>query len=92
MSTWCDMNRLIVNEKKSKTSLICSSQKHIHLDLDSYNIDFNNDITEYSQMQKILCVHIDEDLSWKNHVDYTCTKVSRLVVLLKVLKFLKRSL
>ena len=87
VSTWCDMNRLIVNEKKSKTSLICSSQKRTRLDIDSYNIVFNNDIIEYNQTQKILGVHIDDNLSWKNHVDYTCTKISRLIGLLNRLKY-----
>ena len=50
VSTWCYMNRLIVNEKKSKTSLICLSQKCTRLDIELYNIVFNNDIIEYKQM------------------------------------------
>ena len=70
VAKWCDANRLIVNEKKTKSMLICSSQKRAHVNMNEFNVLYEGKEVEYCNEQKILGVHVDENLQWRCHIDH----------------------
>uniref|UniRef100_A0A1B6MJV4 Reverse transcriptase domain-containing protein n=1 Tax=Graphocephala atropunctata TaxID=36148 RepID=A0A1B6MJV4_9HEMI len=72
--TWFRMNGLHLNDSKTKSLLV--TLKNVH------NINSN----VYSDVVKLLGIHIDSRLSWSCHIDFICRRLSRVVVLLTNLR------
>ena len=79
VAKWCDVNRLIVNEKKTKATVICSSQKRLYLNMLDFNIKFDDKSVQYCDRQKILGAHIDDNLVWSTHASYVESRLSSLL-------------
>ena len=75
---WCSNNKMYINEEKTKSMLLCTRQKKIHLQNDLH-IQINENQLKNSHKEKVLGVHIDEHLSWTQQIDETCKKVSRIL-------------
>ena len=78
------MNKMVLNEKKTKAMVIASSQKlptrqeKICVTLNGFSIDA---LTS----EKLLGVYFDQTLSWTGHVDSLCKRISqRLGVLRRI--------
>ena len=75
IQNWLHSKKLILNVKKTKYAIIGSRYK-----LNNLNHDFiwsvDNREIERVTSYKCLGVEIDETLSWRNHTDSLCKKVS----------------
>ena len=76
---WCDINKLTINLKKTNYMIIKSSKKEMHNTFDIKIL--NNDGSSYSLIQKdhikYLGVLIDDTISWKHHISFICSRISR---------------
>ena len=81
ISSWIKANKLSLNI--NKTSFMLFSKKVIHPPQPIY-ID-NNQILR-TDCTKFLGMYIDQDLSWKHHVNYLCKLISRNVGVINKLK------
>ena len=79
---WLRNNRMVVNTSKSKSMAICSYQKRASLESDIIQLNF--ECTELEQVDecKTLGLLIDENLSFKPHIDRICSKISSFIGLL----------
>ena len=82
ISNWLKLNRLSLNITKTKCMIFHSVQKQVQcpkLEIDSIKIE---------QVQKFNCLGIilDENLSWKGHIEYISSKISRTNGILNRLK------
>ena len=84
---WCMKNNMAINPTKTTCMIIGSKQKlSCFEDLNLYV--YNNRITNV-ELQKLLGVYIDKNLTWKLHIDKTCKKlVSKLFLLKRIQYFL----
>ena len=69
---WLASNKLTLNIKKSKYMMITKKRS-----IPSINIMINDSNLDQCDSYKYLGVYIDKNLSWRDHIDYTCTKVSK---------------
>ena len=74
MSKWFTQNELTLNVEKSKFMLI----KRRNSRLQEFTLKYNGKKMERCYSYKYLGVHLDEKLSWKNHVNYLCEKLSKM--------------
>jgi hypothetical protein len=69
VQNWCKHNKMLLNPTKSKSMIMTSRQKHqrqplaLKLTVNSATI---NQVTDH----KVLGVIVDEDLSWKGHINH----------------------
>ena len=75
---WCQKNHTVINISKSKSMLICSHQKLSVLETDLLNVKIHNICLENVANQKILGLIIDNNLSWKPHIDKLHSGLSKL--------------
>ena len=79
---WLRNNRMVVNTSKSKSTAICSYQKRASLESDIIQLNFKGIELEQVDECKILGLLIDENLSFKPHIDRICSKISSFIGLL----------
>ena len=82
IQTWLKVNKLTLNVKKTKYMLIGSRPK---LDLVSNNfaVKVDNIPIERVTVYKSLGVSVDEDLTWKAHIEEISKKISAGLSVLK---------
>ena len=88
---WFCANRLSLNPTKTKYIVIHAPQKR-HINFDNLNLSING--TNLSRIgtnfeehtTKFLGIYMDETLSWKHHISYINTKISRAIFALKQVK------
>lgn len=85
VSDWCTQNKMALNIDKTKSMLITTSRKRLHLG-EELKVTVNGQELENVQHEKLLGVVIDNDLTFKHHVDKVCGKVSRATALLRRIK------
>ena len=76
---WCEVNKMFINVNKSKSMLICSSQKRTSLPVTNLKLVVNEIPVECVESVKILGLTIDQTLSWHTHVGKVCLKMYRLI-------------
>ena len=74
LNSWLMANRLSLNIAKTEFMMIGSRQRLINHDVSNLNICVNNTQIKRVQHTKSLGITIDENLTWKNHVDVICKK------------------
>ena len=78
---WLNSKKLTINFDKSSYMFLSKNQ----LSENTTDIKFNNNSIKYRKCVKFLGLHIDENLSWKNHITNLRNSLSHLVgVLFKV--------
>ena len=83
---WCLENGMLINIEKTKLMLIASRQK-IHTLIDgNLKLEYNNLELQISSNEKILGVHVDENLVWKNHFQQVSKKISSYLWLLSQIR------
>ena len=84
ISTWLLANKLCINVLKSKYIIFCASQysytQSVPLILNDGTLDQVKDTT-------FLGVHIDENLTWKKHIDHIIAKISKNIGIMNRLKY-----
>ena len=82
---WSINNKLPIHYEKS-TTMVLGTRHKIQQD-GQLNISIGNTQLNPISSQKLLGVHIDETLSWNQHIDYTCSIISSRISLLRQLSY-----
>ena len=94
IANWFKSNKLSLNIKKTKWSLFHQSGKKRFLPESLPKLYIDNINIQRDRVTKFLGVYIDENLTWKHHIDTISNKVSKSIgILYKAREILdKRSL
>ena len=76
VDVWMKANKLSVNISKTKYVIFRPKQKRINTNIP---ILFDGKVLKQEQSLKFLGVHIDENLSWKTHINFLCQKISKSI-------------
>ena len=76
---WCDANKLSINLKKTHFMLIKSAQTRLSIPFHIVRTDHddNNYSLEQKDHVKYLGVMIHDQLNWKYHISFVCSRISR---------------
>ena len=98
---WALMNKMIINEKKTKSMLIKGKRLRKRMEkqhlaqnssVDQLSIMLNNSPIENVHSHKILGIEVDEDLDFTNHCEILARKISKRIGLLKhISPYLRRN-
>ena len=86
---WLTTNKLTLNTKKSNLVIFRPKQKKIRYlpQISIFDSEKNRRVTlEHKSYIKYLGVLIDENLSWKNHLDCVITKISKTIGMIAKLR------
>lgn len=86
LSEWCKLNGMLINTTKTKVMVITTNQKRAHLNKGILQLTYNNDTLTMIESDKILGVHVDNNLTWTNHIDAIAKKVASNLWLLSKIK------
>ncbi len=88
VSKWCTDNGMLANASKTKAMLITTWQKHASLPEQDRILKVNCNDTQLDNVEndELLCVHINNNLSWENHINSILSKVNRNIALLRRIK------
>ena len=64
---WCRKNGMVLNTLKTKVMLITSRQKRNNIYESALSLKYNDIDIKMTISDKILGVHVDENLSWSDH-------------------------
>jgi hypothetical protein len=73
---WIKTNKLSINIDKTNYVIFQSKQKKITQDL---SLSIDDKLITRKQQVKFLGVLLDENLSWKPHINYVCNKISKSI-------------
>ncbi len=82
INDWLKTNKLSLNVKKSKYMIFHTPQRKV----DSLNIQIDNTVIERVRVFDFLGLTINENLTWKDHIDKIANKISRSLGILNKLK------
>ena len=82
---WFRINRLHLNTKKTKWSLIGTHQKLSKTE--SITLHVGDEPLEQVSEYKYLGMWFDENLNWNHHIDKMCAKLSKRLGMLRRIKF-----
>ena len=82
VNIWLKLNKLSLNTQKTKLMLFHRKQKH----LDEINVVINGIEIEHVPSFNFLGIMLDENLSWKSHIEMVGNKISRVTGILYRLK------
>jgi hypothetical protein len=84
LETWFKVNNLIINIKKHQP---CHSiLRKVGVIIDPIYIYYNSITILYSDKVTFLDLDITENLNWKNHIQVVCAKLSKTILIIKLLK------
>ena len=86
LSEWCKLNGMLLNTAKTKVMIITTVQKRLHLNNNYLHLTYNDDTLKTVETEKVLGVHIDNNLTWSVHIDSIAKKISSNLWLLSKLK------
>ena len=84
ISEWLKVNKLTLNEQKTKFMIFYQKNKVIHIPI----IRINNTEIECVNSFNLLGIELTKDLSWKNDIDKISYKILRSVGILGRLKYI----
>ena len=86
---WCKKNEMLLNTDKTKVMIITTRQKRLHINENILTLSYNETELQKRTGDKILGVNIDENLTWNNHYQFVCRKISSYIWLLsRISRFL----
>ena len=87
VKVWCNVNKLSINFIKTNYMIIKSNRKASgSIEVKLQNIDGSSYLLDRKDHIKYLGVMIDESLSWKYHISYTCSRISSNVGVISKLR------
>ena len=96
VSEWLKANKLTLNIKKSNYVIFRPRQKTMPFvpQVKIFNPTLNTQTSlEIKDFVKYLGIMIDSDLSWKNHIDFICHKISKSIgIIAKLRHYIPRHL
>ena len=79
---------MVINTDKTTVMLITSRQKRQNLQNSALSLRYNNMDIRMTTCDKILRVHVDENLMWNNQFHHVSRKLSSYVLLSKIRSYL----
>ncbi|MCU7800226.1 MAG: hypothetical protein KZQ70_08805 [gamma proteobacterium symbiont of Lucinoma myriamae] len=86
LKKWCKENGMLLNTEKTKVMLIASRQKRSSMKDNTLSLKYNDIDLQITSSDKILGVHIDENLKWNAHFQFVAKKVSSYLWLLSQIR------
>ncbi|MEW8547445.1 MAG: reverse transcriptase family protein [Candidatus Thiodiazotropha sp.] len=86
LDNWCKENGMVLNTDKTKVMLITSRQKRANLKDKNISLKYNDFDLKITCSDKILGVHIDENLMWNDQFQFLTRKVSSNLWLLSQIR------
>ena len=80
ISIWFKASKLSLNLTKAKWTLFCSQKKKRLIANDLHMLYIDN--FEIVRGTKFLGIFIDENLTWKYHIEHVCNKVSKSIAIM----------
>ena len=80
---WSKPNKMRVHFGKT-TCMLLGTKKRLNMS-QKINIKIENTCIKNVSEQKLLGIHIDENLSWSNHLDHLCSLIDSKISLLRQL-------
>ncbi|EDO30341.1 predicted protein, partial [Nematostella vectensis] len=80
---WANENKMVLNQSKTKSMLICSKPKLRKLAGKDLTVSTENGQLECVNEVKLLGIRLDNSLTWDNHLKYIHNKISKRLGLLK---------
>ena len=82
VNTWLKLNKLFLNAQKTKLMVFHRKQKHV----DEINVQINVTKSERVESFNFLGIMLDENLSWKSHIEMVGKKIPKVTGILYRLK------
>ena len=82
VNTWLKLNKLSLNAQKTKLMVFHRKQKHV----DEINVQYNGTKIERVESFNFLGIMLDENLTWKSHIETVGKKISKVTGILYRLK------
>ena len=79
---WFAANKLSINLSKTNAMLFSNKRGNPKL-----NIILQNIVIKDKDVVTFLGVEVDKKLSWKNHINHICNKISKSIAILRILRF-----
>ena len=79
---WLLANKLIINLTKTHTMLFTNKKEERRITIRAHNT-----ILEQKSQCKFLGIIVDEEITWKNHINYIASKISKTIAILRLLKY-----
>ena len=86
LQNWSNKNRMTLNERKTKSMLITGKRLDKKLASLDLQIELNNTIIEQVDVFSLLRLKIDTKLTFDEHVDALCNKLSQRIGVLRKIK------
>ena len=84
---WCRQNGMVLNTDKTKVMLITSRQKRLSMHNPVLSLTYSDIDIKMTHADKILGVHVDDNLMWNNHFQHVSKKISTYLWLLSKIRF-----
>ena len=82
VNTWLKLNKLSLNVQKTKLMVFHRKQKQV----DEINVQINGTQIERVESFNFLGIMMDENLTWKSHIEMVAKKISKVTGILYRLK------
>ena len=82
VNTWLKLNKLSLNAQKTKLMVFHRKQKHV----DEINVQINGTKIKRVESFNFLGIMLDENLTWKSHIEIVGKKISKVTGILYKLK------
>lgn len=82
INIWMKVNKLTINASKTKCMIFHKKPKRIN----PLSLSINGQVIETVSSFNYLGIHLDENLTWKNHTDLVSVKLSKITGILYRLK------
>ena len=86
LQKWCRQNGMVLNTDKTKVMLIMSRQKRTVFGNTTLSLQYNDIDICMTSCDKILGIHVDNNLTWQNHFSFLSKKISSYLWLLSKIK------
>ena len=86
LNSWCLENGMIINIDKTKLMLISSRQKRQNMKDTNLTLAYENVDLRVTSCEKVLGVHIDDNLTWTSHFQHVSKKISTYLWLLSQIR------
>ena len=76
---------MLLNTAKTKVMIITTVQKRLHLNNNCLHLTYNDDTLKTFETEKVVGVHIDNNLTWSVHIDSIANKdFFKFMVVIKI--------
>ena len=91
IAQWSCMNKMVINDEKTKSMLITGMRQRNLIDDITLDMYINNNAINQVRSHKLLGIELDDNLTFTTHIEEHCKKLSKRIGLLRhISPYLKR--